>query len=125
MGKKLNAKINNTDIMNELAKIGFSSMEHFTRQTDQGDLVIDTTKTTKSQLAAVREVKYRRTTLKGDEEGFAEDIGIKLYDKQAALVNMGKELGMFVRKVELDAKVNLADRMRNARNRAKSGDSAA
>jgi phage terminase small subunit len=113
-------RITEDKVLNELAKLGFSNLKNYVRLDSDGNPIVDLSETTEEQFAAVKEIKYRRIRLRGEDDddgGIAEDVGIKLYDKQAALVNIGKELGMFAKKIELDANINLADRMRNARKR--------
>lgn len=85
--------INKARILRELGKIGFANMEDYTRL--EGTIrVVDLRKTTREQLAAIVELVD-----KGDGKAT-----IKLADKRLALVDMGRELGMFISRGELTGK---------------------
>lgn len=73
-------------IARELAKIGFANMEDYTKKTKGGGLKLDATNLTRDQMAAIGEVSY-------DAAGLPK---IKLMDKRAALVDLGKHIGMFI-----------------------------
>lgn len=88
-------------ILTELAKLGFSNMQDYMRAGHDGDPVLDFSALSADQAAALHEV-----TVEDFKDGRGEDardvrrIKFKLYDKRAALVDMGKHLGMFVEKHE-------------------------
>jgi len=80
-------------VIAELAKIGFANMMDFVQITKDGDPFIDLSELTREQAAALSEA-----TVEEDKLG-NKRVKIKLHDKQAALVNLGKHLGLFKEKV--------------------------
>jgi len=96
------AEITAQMVIEELAKIGFANMLDYIRPTDEGDAYVDLSQLTREQAAAISEV-----TVEDFKEGrgeFARDvrkIKFKLHDKRAALVDIGKHLGMFVERSEI------------------------
>jgi len=70
-------------VVTELAKIGFANMQDYLRE---GFSVQDVQKLTRDQAAAIQEI-----TIDGDK------IRFKLADKRAALVDIGRHLGIFER----------------------------
>lgn len=92
-------------VLEELAKIGFANMKNYMGITEQGDAFMDLSKLTEAQAAAMAEVTVE-DFMDGRGEG-ARDvrrIRFKLYDKRAALVDIGRHLGMFTDKVQLTGK---------------------
>ena len=87
--------INQDRVLLELARIGFSKI------TD----VIDpeTAKirkdATEDDLACIQSIK-----IKPNEYGTEREV--KMYDKKSALVDIGRHLGMFKDKIELDAEIS-------------------
>lgn len=94
-------EITKSKVLEELAKIGFSNMQDYMRASPDGDPVLDFSKLTREQAAALCEV-----TVEDFKDGRGEDardvrrIKFKLSDKRAALVDIGKHLGMFVDRTE-------------------------
>ncbi len=89
-------------VLRELAKIGFSNMLDYVSVTDGGDLVPDFSALTRDQAAAIGEVTIEEYTEgRGDDAQNVKRTRFKLSDKRAALVDMGRHLGMFKDKVEL------------------------
>ena len=93
-------------ILRELSMIGFANMaDHVTIDDGTGCVQavgIDSLPVGASR--AIKKVKERRiikSTAKGDEV-LESTFEFELHDKQQALVNMGKELGMFRDKHEID-----------------------
>jgi len=86
-------------VIDELAKLGFSNMEDFASVGPDGSPAIDCSKLSRSQWAAVNQIKV-------DDDG---GITLKLYDKRAALVDLGKHLGMFTEKAEHKVTVETSD----------------
>lgn len=88
-------------VVRELAKIGFANMGDFMRVGHDGDPVLDFGNLTEDQKAALVEV-----TVEDFKDGRGEDardvrrVKFKLADKRAALVDIGKHLGMFRERVE-------------------------
>jgi phage terminase small subunit len=89
-------------VVAELAKLGFANMADYMRATDGGDPYLDFSALSRDQAAALQEVTVDRYT-----EGHGEDkrdvkrVKFKLADKRAALVDLGRHLGLFVDKHEL------------------------
>lgn len=92
-------------VLEELALMGFSNMLDYTRTTDDGDAYVDLSALTRDQAAAIKEI-----TVEDFKDGRGEgnrDIKrtkLVLADKRAALVDIGKHLGMFKEQVELTGK---------------------
>ena len=86
----------------ELALIGFANMQDYMRAGPDGDPYLDFSKLTRAQAAALAEV-----TVEDFKDGRGEDardvrrVKFKLADKRAALVDLGKHLGMFVERHEV------------------------
>lgn len=88
-------------IVAELAKIGFANMADYMKVGSDGDPYLDFGALTRDQAAALQEV-----TVEDFKDGRGEDardvrrVKFKLADKRAALVDLGRHLGMFKDKVE-------------------------
>lgn len=83
-------------ILQELAHIAFANMKDVLKEDELGNITIDLNSLTYEQAAALSEVQKGRTGTK-----------VKLNDKLAALVHIGKHLGMFREKVEVTGKLSL------------------
>lgn len=111
-----NNEITPERIVAELAKIGFSNIGDFM------DAQGDPSKLTRDQLAAVSEVTVERVVGDMAEDGTGGIVRakFKLYEKRAALVDLGKHLNMFnhAKKVEHvvtgEVDVNHHDRVNKA-----------
>lgn len=99
---QMNNRANRTEItadkvLKELAKLGFSDMRDFAKwdsssvKLHSSDDIEDT--------ACVSEVSQSETQ-------FGTNIKIKFHDKKGALELLGKHLGIFVEKVELNGNMN-------------------
>ena len=83
-------------IVGELAKLGFANMLNYMRVGADGDPYLDFSSISADQAAALVEV-----TVEDFKDGRGEDardvrrVKFKLADKRAALVDLGKHLGMF------------------------------
>lgn len=83
-------------VVNELAKIGFANLGDFITLTSAGDPLVDLSTMTRDQAAALSEVTVEDfTDGRGDDARDVRRIKVKLCDKRAALVDLGKHLGMF------------------------------
>ena len=91
-------KITTDRVLQEFSRIGLSDMRDFLSWGPDGVKVKDSGELTEDQARAVAEVSETR----GDKGGA---IKLKLHDKQAALVNCARHLGMFVDRVDLSANV--------------------
>lgn len=93
--------ITETRILQELAKIGFSNIQDFSALTEEGRSIRDVPR---EHTAAIKEITIEQT----DNGRFSvKKTKLSLADKQAALVQMGKHLGMFKEKVEHSGTVTL------------------
>ena len=82
-------------VLEELAKIGFASYGDFVKIDENGNATVDVKLLTKDQLAAISEMQVD-TSKDGKQR-----VRVKLHDKRAALVDIGKHLGMFREKIEV------------------------
>ena len=102
----LRAEIKAADVVSELAKIGFSNMTNYIRVTSDGDPYIDLSELTEDQAAAISAVTCEDFTEgRGEDARNVRKVTFKLADKRAALVDIGKHLGMFVDRVQQEVKV--------------------
>lgn len=96
-----------TAVIEELAKIGFANMQDFIAVGANGDPYVDLSELTRDQAAAIGEV-----TVEDYKDGRGEDardvrrVRFRLHDKRAALVDLGKHLGIFkdTKSIELTGK---------------------
>jgi phage terminase small subunit len=97
-------------VLMELAKIGFANMADYMRAGPDGDPYLDFSAITRDQAAALVEV-----TVDDFVDGRGEDarqvrrIKFKLADKKGALVDIGRELGMFIDRKQVDGTVTVKD----------------
>lgn len=92
-------------VVAELAKIGFANMQDYMRAGQQGDPYLDFSALTRDQAAALSEVTVEDFVVgRGDDARDVRRVKFKLHDKRAALVDLGKHLGIFTEKVELTGK---------------------
>jgi phage terminase small subunit len=95
------AEVSVEKVLRELALLGFANMADYMRAGADGDPYLDFSDLTREQAAALTEV-----TVEDFREGRGEDgrnvrrVKFKLADKRAALVDIGRHLGMFKDKVE-------------------------
>ena len=95
---KLEEKVEVTaaQVINELCKLGFANMADYMKVGPDGDPYLDFSNLTRDQAAALTEV-----TVDDYVDGRGEDarqvrrVKFKLADKRAALVDLGKYLGIF------------------------------
>lgn len=78
-------EISKERVLGELALLGFSNMEDFAAVSETGSPRLDLSKLNREQWAAVNQIKV-------DDDGA---VTLKLYDKRAALVDLGKHLQIF------------------------------
>lgn len=90
-------------VVAELAKIGFANMADYMRAGGDGDPYLDFSKLTRDQAAALSEVTVEDFKKgRGEAARDVRRIKFKLHDKRAALVDLGKHLGIFAaEKVEV------------------------
>jgi phage terminase small subunit len=88
-------------VVAELAKIGFANMRNYMRTGDNGDPYLDFSALTEDQTAALAEVTVDDYVEgRGENSRAVKRVKFKLHDKRAALVDLGRHLGIFTDKVE-------------------------
>jgi phage terminase small subunit len=83
-------------ILAELARIGFANMLDYVQPTAAGDAVVNVSALSRDQAAAIQEVIVDYQAGRGDDGRDVKRVRLKLHDKRAALVDLGKHLGLFV-----------------------------
>jgi len=92
-------------VLAELAKLGFANMADYMQAGLGGDPYLDFSALSRDQAAALQEVTVDTYVEgHGDEARDVKRIKFKLADKRAALVDIGRHLGMFVQKHEVTGK---------------------
>jgi phage terminase small subunit len=90
-----------TRVLHELAKLAFANMADYMRVGPDGDPVLDFSKLTRDQAAALVEVTVEDfLDGRGENARQVRRVKFKLADKRAALVDLGKHLGLFKDRVE-------------------------
>jgi phage terminase small subunit len=88
-------------VLTELAKLAFANMADYLRVGPGGDPVLDFSKLTRDQAAALVEVTVEDfLDGRGEDARQVRKVKFKLADKRAALVDLGKHLGLFKERVE-------------------------
>lgn len=88
-------------VLTELAKIGFANMLDYVTINALGEPIIDLSALDRDQAAAIQEVIVDTHSEREGEDSIAvRRVRFKLLDKRAALVDIGKHLGMFKERVE-------------------------
>lgn len=88
-------------VLEELAKLGFANMLDYMRTGPDADPYLDFSALTRDQAAALSEVTVEDfKDGRGDDARDVRRVKFKLSDKRAALVDIGKHLGMFPNKHE-------------------------
>jgi phage terminase small subunit len=82
-------------IISELALIGFARLDQYVRITPDGDPTVDLSKMTSEQSAAITEITIDEyMDGRGDDAREVKKVRIKLGEKRAALVDLGKHFGL-------------------------------
>lgn len=106
IAKKLD--ITAESVVNELAKLGFSNMEDYISTNGAGDPRVDLSAIDRDKWAAVQEVTIDEYTEgRGEKAREVKRIKFKLADKRAALVDIGRHLGLFKDRIEHSGDVNV------------------
>lgn len=88
-------------VLEELGKIGFANMIDYVRVTKDGDAYVDLSSLDRDRGAAIQEITVEDFTEgRGEDKRDIRRTKFKLADKRAALVDIGKHLGMFKELVE-------------------------
>jgi phage terminase small subunit len=89
-------EVTSARIVTELAKLGFANMADYMRANPGGDPYLDFSRLTRDQAAALAEVTVDDfVDGRGANARQVKRVRFKLHDKQAALVNLGRHLGIF------------------------------
>ena len=88
-------------IVGELAKLGFANMADFMKSNDSGDPYLDFSGLTRDQAAALAEVTVEDFVDGRSDKREVRRVKFKLCDKRAALVDLGRHLGMFKDEVKV------------------------
>jgi phage terminase small subunit len=88
-------------VIGELLKIARANMMNYMRAGADGDPYLDFSKLTEEQAAALSEVTVDDYVEgRGENSRAVKRVRFKLYDKRAALVDLGRHLGMFTDNVK-------------------------
>lgn len=99
-------EITQAKVAAELAKLGFSNMDDFVRRTPEGEIYTNFSGVDRDKMAAVQEVTVETYTEgRGDDAKDVKRVRFKLADKRGALVDLGKHLGMWPQKSEVNVNV--------------------
>lgn len=92
-------------VLQELAKIAFANTLDYVRVLDDGSVVVDMSKATRDQMAALCEVTSE-VYLEGSGDAAKEvkRVKFKMADKRGALVDLGRNLKLFTDKTEVTGK---------------------
>ena len=83
-------------VLKELARLGFSNMLDYVSVTEAGDAVVDLSRLTRDQAAAISEIIVDEYTEgRGADARNVKRIRFKLADKKGALDSIARHLGMF------------------------------
>jgi len=102
-------------VVKELARLGFNNMLDYIQVTPGGDAYIDLSKLTRDQAAAITEITVDEYAEgRGDEARLVKKVKIKLADKKGPLELLGKHLGMFREKLDVNMTINSWDELEKA-----------
>lgn len=107
-------------VVKELAKIGFANFGDLITVQEDGTAFLDFTALTAEQRAVISEFQvdeYKEG--RGEDARDVKKVKVKFADKKAALELLGRFLGMFKDKVELEAGPGLVERLMAGRQRVK------
>lgn len=94
-------KVHAEDVVRELAYIGFANMFDFLKISAEGDPYFDFSTLTRDQASAIGELTIEEfVDGRGQSARAVRRIRFRLADKRAALVDIGKHLGMFRERIE-------------------------
>jgi phage terminase small subunit len=105
-------------VVRELALIGFANMLDYVQIDEQGLARVDLSGVDRDQAAAIHEIKVESVVGAGEDPKTVEKVTFKLADKRAALVDLGKHLGLFDSAGDEALKEGLAALLQSGRKRA-------
>lgn len=98
-------------VLRELCLLGFSNMADFMVAQEDGTAFVDFSGLTRDKAAAIQEfVVEEFKDGKGEDARDVRRTKFKLADKKAALVEIGRHLGMFNDKLNLDGNLTVSIR---------------
>lgn len=90
-------------VLRELALLGFANMRDYMTVQADGTAYVDLSALTRDQAAAIQEITVDEyTDGRGQDARLVKKVKVKLADKRASLVDIGRHLGMFTERHELD-----------------------
>lgn len=109
-------------VIAELAKIGFANMTDYMRVGPSGDPVLDFSSLTRDQAAALIDITVDDfTDARSGDAREVRRVRFKLADKRAALVDLGRHLGIFKDKIEIVSDEEQAEIAAEAHRRLEDG----
>ena len=93
-------------VLRELCLLGFSNMQDFVIAQDDGSVSLDFSGLTREKAAAIQEVVVDEYVERSEDARDVKRTRFKLADKRAALVDIGRHLGMFNDKLKVEGKMN-------------------
>lgn len=97
------AEVSIAEVLRELKLIGFANMRDYIRIGSDGDPHFDMSELDRDQAAVISELMVEDfKDGRGDDARDVRRIKFKLHDKRAALVDIGKHLGMFKEKIDVN-----------------------
>jgi phage terminase small subunit len=100
-------------VVGELRKIAFANMADYMKSTPEGDPYLDFSSLTRDQTAALAEVSVEDfVDGRGKGARAVKRVKFKLHDKRAALVDLGRHLGLFEPKRKHDGTVEVVTNVR-------------
>jgi phage terminase small subunit len=95
-------------VVDELRKIAGANMADYMKANPAGDPYLDFSALTRDQTAALHEVTVEAyVDGRGEDARDVKRVKFKLYDKRAALVDLGRHLGLFEIKHRIDGKIEV------------------
>jgi phage terminase small subunit len=95
-------------VIDELRKIAGANMGDFMKASPSGDPYLDFSALPRDQTAALHEVTVEDyVDGRGDNARDVKRVKFKLYDKRAALVDLGRHLGLFEIKHRIEGKIEV------------------
>lgn len=117
--RSIRTEITQDMVIAELAKLSFHNMKDYIEVQPDGYAYIDLSALTREQAAAITEITVDEYTEgKGDNARNIKKVKIKLTDKKGPLELLGKHLGLFGDKLDVNIHGALADRIFKAQKRA-------
>lgn len=89
-------QVNQDKVTRELATIAFANLGDYLEFDETGVRLKPSSELSQHDKAALKKVAEKNTK-------YGTDVSIELHDKRQALVDLGRHLGMFKEKIELDA----------------------